>query len=121
MKWIALLMFSSLAWADATVAPAADGVSCKTIDDCWLGPGGVAIKRPKKYRGKEFPRGDCGANHHWLANRLSCEDNLCKVTHVGDTCELPSKTLIAFADELVDFGFALDAARPGVCAEQTAR
>jgi hypothetical protein len=54
----------------------------------------VAIKRPKKYRGKEFPRGDCGANHHWLANRLSCENNVCTVMHIGDRCELPSETFV---------------------------
>ena len=61
-------------------------VSCKTVADCWLDDGGGAIARPAKFRGRQLPRGDCGANILWLRNRLSCEQQLCVAVHVGDKC-----------------------------------
>ena len=62
------------------------GVSCQTAEECWLDPDGKAIKRPAKFRGRQHPRGDCGKNLVWLRNRLSCEENICVVTHIGDKC-----------------------------------
>jgi hypothetical protein len=47
---------------------------------------GNAIARPKRYRGKPLPRGDCGKNLHWLRHRLVCEGGVCVSRNVGDMC-----------------------------------
>lgn len=61
-------------------------VSCQTVSDCWLGPDGSAIKRPARFKKKQLPKGDCGKNLLWLRNRLTCEENVCKATFMGDAC-----------------------------------
>lgn len=61
-------------------------VSCQTVADCWIDADAKPIERPKKYRGKAIPRGDCSKKLLWLRNKLTCEQNLCTVTHIGDKC-----------------------------------
>jgi hypothetical protein len=64
----------------------AEAVPCKTVDDCWLDDNGHAIHRPKRYRGRALPRGDCDARIQWLRHKLSCEENVCVAKFVGDAC-----------------------------------
>jgi hypothetical protein len=64
----------------------ADTVPCKTVDDCWLDKDSNVIRRPKRYRGRALPHGDCGDNIRWLRNRLSCEENVCVAKFIGDKC-----------------------------------
>ena len=61
-------------------------VPCETVAECWLDDEGQPIARPKKLRGKPVPKGDCGKKKLWLRNRLSCEESLCTVAHIGDKC-----------------------------------
>jgi len=61
-------------------------VACKTVEDCWLDADAKPIKRPKKFRGKPVPRGDCGEKLMWLRHRLACEQSVCTVTAIGDRC-----------------------------------
>ena len=61
-------------------------VACQTVAECWMDEDAKPIARPKKLRGKPVPRGDCGKKLLWLRNRLTCEENLCTVTHIGDRC-----------------------------------
>lgn len=80
-------MTLALLIALVTSTPDAGVVSCKTVSDCWLDADGHAIARPKKFKGKALPRGDCGKNLLWLRNTLECSDaGLCVATHVGDKC-----------------------------------
>jgi hypothetical protein len=84
---LAVLLSASLAWSDTAVPDAKAGaVPCQTIADCWLDADGKAIARPKRFRSKPVPRGDCGKNLVWLRNRLTCEANVCAVTFIGDRC-----------------------------------
>lgn len=61
-------------------------VACQSVSDCWLDEDSKPIARPKKFRGKPVPRGDCGKKLQWLRNKLACEENVCTVTHIGDKC-----------------------------------
>jgi hypothetical protein len=84
---LVVCVLSGVASPDASVPdPGAAGVPCRSVGDCWLDASGNAIKRPKRYRGKPLPRGDCGARINWLRNWLSCTDGRCSVQHVGDKC-----------------------------------
>jgi len=88
MKWMAALfvcLCCRVASPDTTV-PDTAGVHCRSVRDCWLDGDGHPIARPKRYRGKPLPRGDCGAHLNWLRNHLSCEEQRCVVRHVGDRC-----------------------------------
>ncbi|MBL8914094.1 MAG: hypothetical protein JNM17_25545 [Archangium sp.] len=66
----------------------ADGgvVSCQTVNECWLAPDGSPMPRPARFKKKPLPKGDCGKNLLWLRNRLTCEENVCKSTYMGDAC-----------------------------------
>lgn len=61
-------------------------VPCKSVKDCWLDPDGKPEARPKAFRNKPIPRGDCGSHLLWLRNELSCEQDRCTATFVGDAC-----------------------------------
>jgi hypothetical protein len=83
----AVLGTSALARADtATPAPAAEGAPCETVADCWLDPTGRPIKRPARFRRRPIPRGDCEKNILWLRHRLTCDQQRCTATFIGDTC-----------------------------------
>jgi hypothetical protein len=86
-----LLVVIAIAWrapsaSSDTAVPAAGAVPCRSIADCWLDEAGQPIKRPRKLRGRQVPRGDCGANIFWLHHRLECIAAQCHVTIVGDRC-----------------------------------
>lgn len=81
------LLWIFLASLSAPAAPsAAPLVPCKTVADCWLDADGHAIPRPKRYRGRPLPRGDCGKNELWLSNKLSCEDAVCVARYISNKC-----------------------------------
>ncbi len=79
------LMLSLLAAPPAVPVPVSP-VPCKTVADCWLSAQGQPIARPKHKRGRALPRGDCGKNLVWLRHRLSCEQDVCVATLIGDKC-----------------------------------
>ena len=66
--------------------PTVSDVACQSVADCWLDADSRPIKRPKKFRGKAIPQGDCGSRLQWLRNKLECSQKLCTVTYVGDRC-----------------------------------
>jgi hypothetical protein len=77
------------AWSDTAVpAPKAKPapVPCKTVADCWLDADGNAIPRPKRFKGRRLPKGNCGGNILWLTNLLSCEEHVCVSMPIGDRC-----------------------------------
>ena len=62
-------------------------VPCKTVAECWLDGAGKPIARPKKFKGKPLPKGECSSRGLlWLRNKLSCEENVCRAEFVGDMC-----------------------------------
>jgi hypothetical protein len=61
-------------------------VACTTVDDCWLDERGNAIPRPKKFKKRAPPRGDCGKNKLWLRHELTCTENRCVSRFRGDRC-----------------------------------
>ena len=70
-------------------------VECKTVDECWLDDGGAPVARPKKFKGQQFPKGDCGRNLIWLRTRIRCEvptvpdagsAKVCVTENIGDKC-----------------------------------
>ncbi len=61
-------------------------VPCKSVADCWLDADSNPIARPQSKRGRALPKPDCGKNIQWLRNRLSCEQQVCVVEHIGDKC-----------------------------------
>jgi hypothetical protein len=83
MRALIVVLWLSAALADESVPSAPP---CKSIADCWLDDGGKAIARPKKFRGKRVPRGDCGMHLLWLQNHLACDEGRCVATHIGDRC-----------------------------------
>jgi len=60
--------------------------ACATVDDCWLDEGGKAMPRPKKFKKRPLPRGDCGKNKLWLRHELTCTENQCVSRFRGDRC-----------------------------------
>ena len=74
-----------VAWM-LSAEPIVSTVPCKTVAECWLGPGGTPIARPKSMKGRKLPKGDCGKNLLWLRHELSCQQNVCVSTYVGDMC-----------------------------------
>jgi hypothetical protein len=69
-----------------SASPTVSDVPCQTVADCWLDAASKPIARPKKFRGKPVPRGDCGRKLQWLRTRLACEQNLCTALDIGDKC-----------------------------------
>jgi hypothetical protein len=63
-------------------------VPCKTVADCWLDAEGTPIARPKKFKGKKLPQGDCHQRLVWLRYQLSCEPekHVCEASYRGDKC-----------------------------------
>lgn len=81
-----MLLLSALAALALAQPPArtVSTVACKTVEDCWLDPSGAPVKRPK---GKRPPTPSCsGKGLVWLRNTLTCEENVCVATHIGDKC-----------------------------------
>jgi hypothetical protein len=79
-----LPLLASLLLSAAPLTP--NEVPCQSIEDCWLNELGKPIKRPKRFRGKPLPPGDCGEKLNWLRNKLACEKNVCTALYVGDLC-----------------------------------
>jgi hypothetical protein len=61
-------------------------VPCRTVADCWLDRDGKVVARPKQFKGKPLPRGDCGEKLYWLRTHLTCEAKVCVATQQGDKC-----------------------------------
>jgi len=61
-------------------------VPCKTVAECWLDDDGKPVARPKRFKGRKLPKGDCGKNLLWLRHVLSCEQAVCVAKFVGDRC-----------------------------------
>lgn len=71
-------------------------VPCHTVADCWLDAEGHPIARPKRYRGRALPHGDCGKHLTWLDHRLTCtappsadggaSQPMCTAEFIGDKC-----------------------------------
>ena len=49
----------------------------------WLDDSGDAIARPKRYKGRRLPRGNCHSLL-WLNHRLACEEHVCVSIYVPD-------------------------------------
>jgi hypothetical protein len=92
MRAFLLCLGLSVAIADESLpSPApSSGASlsppCRTVADCWLDDAGHAIARPRKFRGKPIPRGDCGSRINWLRHRLMCVEGRCTAADIGDRC-----------------------------------
>ena len=81
-----MILLPLLASVVLSGSPIVSDVPCETVADCWLDADSKPIARPKKFRGKPVPHGDCGRKIQWLRNKLSCEQNLCTVLNIGDRC-----------------------------------
>ena len=60
--------------------------ACQSVSDCWLDDEGRAIRRPARYRGRQLPKGDCGAHLRWLRHDLTCDEGVCTARDVPDRC-----------------------------------
>ncbi len=93
---LALLLASLLTADDAGTPPPpapeasrvrTSDVACQSVNECWLAPDGAPIARPKKFKKRSLPAGTCSSSGLlWLRHRLSCEQQRCTSTFVGDKC-----------------------------------
>jgi hypothetical protein len=81
---VSLVLWLMSAAPDGGVTVSA--VPCTSVADCWLDANGKPVARPRRFRGRRIPRGNCGSNLLWLRYRLMCEKDLCAAENVGDKC-----------------------------------
>lgn len=81
-----VLLVTALLAADPDPRRSVSEIACQTEAQCWMDADAKPIARPKKMKGKAFPRGDCGGRLLWLRNKVECQENVCVVRHVGDRC-----------------------------------
>jgi hypothetical protein len=83
-----LSLVAVLLSAEPNPRVSASTVACTTVAECWLDADGKPIARPKKFKGKPLPTGDCGKRLVWLRNQLTCDETqkVCVAEHVGDKC-----------------------------------